>query len=126
MPANQKFFEKLNVDLAGKQSAVGNLKSSIHQNSAPRNPAQNSGDNSVVVPPVPIPNTEVKRYSPDGSTAIGRARVGRRQSKMPGGNSTGHFVSAPPFWGAHAARVLVKVSSPSRTCIRRAPANAEP
>jgi hypothetical protein len=39
-----------------------------------------SGDNSAVAPPVPIPNTEVKRCSPDGSTAIGRARVGRRQN----------------------------------------------
>ena len=44
-----------------------------------------SGDYSAVAPPVPIPNTAVKRCSPDGSTAIGRARVGRRQSKMPGG-----------------------------------------
>src|SRR6185295_1301554 len=44
-----------------------------------------SGDNSAVVPPVPISNTEVKRCSPDGSTAIGRARVGHRQNKMPGG-----------------------------------------
>ena len=43
-----------------------------------------SGDLSVVAPPVPIPNTEVKRCSPDGSTAIGRARVGRRQNKNPG------------------------------------------
>src|SRR3954467_15119236 len=43
-----------------------------------------SGDLSLVAPPVPIPNTEVKRCSPDGSTAIGRARVGRRQNKDPG------------------------------------------
>src|SRR5205814_1745586 len=50
-----------------------------------------SGDNSVVAPPVPIPNTEVKRCSPDGSTATGRARVGRRQNRMPGGNPIGHF-----------------------------------
>jgi hypothetical protein len=48
-------------------------------------PARTSGDHSAVAPPVPIPNTEVKRCSPDGSTATGRARVGRRQSKMPGG-----------------------------------------
>jgi hypothetical protein len=41
--------------------------------------AQDSGDHSVVDPPVPIPNTEVKRYSADGSAAIGRVRVGRRQ-----------------------------------------------
>ncbi len=39
-----------------------------------------SGDTSAVAPPVPIPNTEVKRCSPDGSTATGRARVGRRQN----------------------------------------------
>ena len=44
---------------------------------------QISGDSSAVAPPVPIPNTAVKRCSPDGSTAIGRARVGRRQSKTP-------------------------------------------
>ena len=55
----------------------------MHQNFAPRNPAQNSGDTSAVVPPVPIPNTAVKRCSPDGSAAIGRARVGRRQNKTP-------------------------------------------
>ena len=47
--------------------------------------APHSGDNSAVVPPVPIPNTAVKRCSPDGSTATGRARVGRRQSKNPTG-----------------------------------------
>ena len=50
-----------------------------------------SGDLSVVAPPVPIPNTEVKRCSPDGSTAIGRARVGRRQNKNPGEFITGVF-----------------------------------
>src|SRR5436309_16069908 len=67
------------------QSAIDNLKSSIHQKFAPKNPEQISGDSSAVAPPVPIPNTAVKRCSPDGSTAIGRARVGRRQNKMPGG-----------------------------------------
>src|SRR5205809_7519061 len=56
-----------------------------NQQSPINNGHQNSGDNSAVAPPVPIPNTEVKRCSPDGSTATGRARVGRRQSKMPGG-----------------------------------------
>ena len=38
-----------------------------------------SGDHSAAEPPVPIPNTEVKRCSPDGSASIGCARVGRRQ-----------------------------------------------
>jgi hypothetical protein len=55
-----------------------------HQRLAPKASRLISGDNSVVAPPVPIPNTEVKRCSPDGSTAIGRARVGRRQNKDPG------------------------------------------
>src|SRR4029077_358944 len=54
-----------------------------------------SGDTSAVVPPVPIPNTEVKRCSPDGSTATGRARVGRRQNKMPGELLIGHFAFFP-------------------------------
>ena len=42
-------------------------------------PVSSSGDHSAVDPPVPIPNTEVKRCSPDGSASIGCARVGRRQ-----------------------------------------------
>ena len=38
-----------------------------------------SGDHSVVEPPVPIPNTEVKHCSADGSVAKGFVRVGRCQ-----------------------------------------------
>ena len=38
-----------------------------------------SGDHSAVEPPVPIPNTEVKRCSADGSLTTGHARVGRCQ-----------------------------------------------
>ena len=70
-----------------KISSLVTLHLSLHQNSAPKIPAQNSGDSSAVVPPVPIPNTAVKRCSPDGSTAIGRARVGRRQNNA-------HWVSS--------------------------------
>ena len=44
---------------------------------------QSSGDHSAVAPPVPIPNTEVKRCSPDGSACIACARVGRRQNLCP-------------------------------------------
>src|ERR1700739_1670807 len=59
-----------------------------------------SGDNSAVAPPVPIPNTAVKRCSPDGSTAIGCARVGRRQNKMPG-----EFISSGILlWYAYSSR----------------------
>src|SRR6266851_3270297 len=61
----------------GHKSKISNHKSAMRR--------QPSGDNSAVAPPVPIPNTAVKRCSPDGSTAIGRARVGRRQNQMPGG-----------------------------------------
>ena len=39
-----------------------------------------SGDHSTVEPPVPIPNTEVKRSSAEGSATIGRVRVGRCQN----------------------------------------------
>ena len=38
-----------------------------------------SGDHSVVEPPGPIPNPEVKRRSADGSGTTGPVRVGRRQ-----------------------------------------------
>src|SRR6188768_779562 len=56
-----------------------------------------SGDISVVAPPVPIPNTEVKRCSPDGSTATGRARVGRRQNKNPDEFIIGVFAFANAY-----------------------------
>jgi hypothetical protein len=46
-----------------------------------------AGDRSAVAPPVPIPNTEVKRRSADGSGAQGSARVGRCQIQtQPAGN----------------------------------------
>jgi hypothetical protein len=41
---------------------------------------QASGDHSAAATPVPIPNTEVKRYSPDDSASIGCAKVGNRQN----------------------------------------------
>ena len=78
-------------DWKTNQSAIDNLKSAIHQKLAP-SAALSSGDNSAVAPPVPIPNTEVKRCSPDGSTAKGRARVGRRQNKNPGELTSSGFL----------------------------------
>ena len=47
--------------------------------SQPRQAGLPSGDQSVVEPPGPIPNPEVKRRSADGSETIGLVRVGRRQ-----------------------------------------------
>ena len=38
---------------------------------------------SAVAPPVPIPNTEVKRCSPDDSASLGCAKVGHRQNYAP-------------------------------------------
>jgi hypothetical protein len=59
-----------------KRSAIAEIE--IRQ--SPFENPRPSGDYSAVAPPVPIPNTAVKRCSPDGSTAIGCARVGRRQN----------------------------------------------
>jgi hypothetical protein len=42
-----------------------------------------SGDHGTVVPPVPIPNTEVKRCCADDSMAIGHVKVGRCQIITP-------------------------------------------
>ena len=39
-----------------------------------------SGGNSAVVPPDPMPNSEVKRRSADGSVGITHVRVGCRQT----------------------------------------------
>ena len=38
------------------------------------------GDHSKVEPPDPIPNSEVKRLSADGSVGIPHVRVGHRQA----------------------------------------------
>ena len=46
-------------------------------------PRSASGDHSAVEPPVPIPNTEVKRRSANGSRTTGPARVGRCQINSP-------------------------------------------
>src|SRR5881392_3292808 len=77
----------------------------------------NSGDNSAVAPPVPIPNTEVKRCSPDGSTTIGCARVGRRQNKRPGEfissglllSASGVTIDERPYW-VKSTRLTERIS----------------
>ena len=66
----------------------------VHSQSAP-------GDLSVVVPPVPIPNTAVKHHSANGSRTQGSARVGRCQiikAALRGGffASTSHDRSLAP------------------------------
>ena len=40
------------------------------------------GDNSIVVPPDPIPNSEVKRNRADGSVGSPHVRVGHRQAPL--------------------------------------------
>ncbi len=55
-----------------------------------------SGDNSIVVPPDPIPNSEVKRNRADGSVGSPHVRVGHRQTpnkmKIPSTLCWGFFV----------------------------------
>jgi hypothetical protein len=41
-----------------------------------------SGDDGEEVTPVPMPNTEVKLFSADGSWGFPPARVGRRQASI--------------------------------------------
>ena len=43
-----------------------------------------SGDDGKEVTPVPMPNTEVKLFSADGSWGFPPVRVGRRQAKYGG------------------------------------------
>ena len=57
------------------------FKDSDLQSSGPFRQGPNSGDQSEVEPPGPIPNPEVKRLSANGSGTIGPVRVGRRQVK---------------------------------------------
>src|SRR5256885_15917434 len=71
-------FRRWSPETTWKRAVIIENRESPFENPRP------SGDNSAVAPPVPIPNTEVKRCSPDGSATIGCARVGRRQNKMPG------------------------------------------
>src|SRR6266404_4167382 len=75
-----------------KQNQTSNFKPQTSPEPRPESISGfGSGDNSAVAPPVPIPNTEVKRCSPDGSATIGCARVGRRQNKSPAGLSQRGF-----------------------------------
>ena len=73
------------------------------QKSASARPEQLSGDHSAVAPPVPIPNTEVKRCSPDGSASIGCARVGRCQNLRPASwkQGAGLFLCHRSIPGSH-------------------------
>ena len=89
-----------------KSSETLRLIGSDFQSDENRDPTelQPSGDLSAVAPPVPIPNTEVKRCSPDGSASIGCARVGRCQ------------YYGPAFWKQKAGPVFL---FPRASTIRR-------
>ena len=77
----------------------------------PLSRAQSSGGHGTVVPPVPIPNTEVKRCSADDSMTIGYAKVGRRQliSKTPFAcnNADGVFAFVPSAATFYAFYALI-------------------
>src|SRR6266511_4164873 len=113
MPGNWQLFENLNREprivnrlwplrCAKRPMSRFNESRVTHQSRAAQ-ALLRSGDISVVSPPVPIPNTEVKRCSPDGSTATGRARVGRRQNKNPAGFPVGFLVSGVRLLLEHGA-----------------------
>ena len=53
------------------------------QSRGPFRQGPNSGDQSGVEPPGPIPNPEVKRPSADDSGTTGPVKVGRRQVYAP-------------------------------------------
>ena len=94
------------------------------------------GDFSELVPPVPIPNTEVKRLSADDSVAHGHARVGHRQApneEAPGLTTGGFFIfrtgcrttRAKREWGSRTERVGLTGNSPgSRQSLSQAAASA--
>jgi hypothetical protein len=50
------------------------------------------GGNGEEVTPVPIPNTEVKLFSADGSEGLSLARVGRCQAKTKSSKTAAFFV----------------------------------
>ena len=57
------------------------------------------GDHSEMEPPDPIPNSEVKRFSADGSVGFPHVRVGHRQAphliRKPQCSRTGAFLLGP-------------------------------
>ena len=57
------------------------------------------GDHSEMEPPDPIPNSEVKRLSADGSVGFPHVRVGHRQAphliRKPQCSRTGAFLLGP-------------------------------
>ena len=70
-------LDKMNISPIGPIRPI--FKASDLQSSGPFRQGPNSGDQSEVEPPGPIPNPEVKRLSANGSGTIGPVRVGRRQ-----------------------------------------------
>ena len=54
------------------------------------------GDDSEEVTPVPIPNTEVKLFSADGSWGFPPVRVGRRQANERSAECWSFFIGTKP------------------------------
>ena len=87
-------------------------------------PGTPSGDHGTVVPPVPIPNTEVKHCCADDSWAIGPAKVGRCQSITP---PIPHGVGGVFFSGRKVEyRQSKRVTSPTHRTLRQSRANGDP
>jgi hypothetical protein len=78
-----------------------------------------SGDHSAVEPPVPIPNTEVKRRSANGSRTTGPARVGRCQINSP---HSAMNAGCPRFTTCPHSGTAVTAQSPNPRSLPRRPA----
>ena len=77
------------------------------------------GDDGEEVTPVPMPNTEVKLFSADGSWGFPPVRVGRCQAKAPYWGyyfvdfyswPVGQAVKTPPFHGGNTGSNPVRVT----------------
>ncbi len=73
-----------------------------------------SGNDGEEVTPVPMPNTEVKLFSADGSWGIPPVRVGRCQADHIGHYykiwPVGQAVKTPPFHGGNTGSNPVRVT----------------
>ena len=105
---SKRLKSEIRFDLYAVAKELGKLVSPDTQITRSSRRVLQSGDHGTVAPPVPIPNTEVKRCCADDSMATGHAKVGRRQFITP--RTSNHvrgvffYPSGPKIWHlAHTA-----------------------
>lgn len=72
-------FQKKPFTLFSCQGSIPSPSPPAAARGSPKTRAPSSGGHSIVEPPGPIPNPEVKRSRANGSVVIGHVRVGRCQ-----------------------------------------------